>query len=372
MTRTLGIDLGNAKVKYVLLEADGDKPRARWASYPLPYSEALLPDRGLDFEAGLMATAGAFLGESGLTVRHLDRVVLVTSHFYSYPSFSQALHHTARMAQALFGDRAFLVGADGALYDADQAIERAGCEVLRFAATKFWGSAYLASKLVKHGLSVDVGTTSTDVIAIRDGAIEPAAQADPDAYNLSRLETQRLMWYGMTATPLDYVARQASTDGRSYPLYPRMGATECLTRILELVPADLATRHAYFGRYPNRDAALSDLAQAFGLDRELLSEAELVDLAGNLHRQLIARVAEGIARVATQAGLGNPRGVEAAIMGLGKEALARPALLACGVPHDRIRDLEDVLGPELSAVSTAYGAALKGMESLSGAKLSLV
>lgn len=365
MMRTLGIDLGNAKVKYVLLEANGGEPKPRWATYALPYSEALMPDRSLDFEAGLMATTSAFLAETGLSLNDIERVVLVTSHFYSYPSFRQALHHTARMAEALFAARAFLVGADGELYASEQALSMGGREVLRFAATKFWGSAYLACKVLRNGLSVDVGTTSTDVIAIRDGAIEPAAQADPDGYNLSRLETQRLMWYGMTATPLDYVARHASTGGRSYPLYPRMGATECLTRILELVPSELATRHAYFGRYPSREAALGELAQAFGLDRELLGEAELVDLAGNLHRQLIARVAEGIARVAAQSGLGNPRELDAVVMGLGKDALARPALLACGVPHDRIRDLEDVLGPELSAVSTAYGAALKGLESLS-------
>ncbi|MNX74581.1 hypothetical protein D3C86_1060260 [compost metagenome] len=268
------------------------------------------------------------------------------------------------MAETLFSERAFLVGADGALYRSDEAIAMQGREVLRFAATKFWGSAYLASKLVHNGLSVDVGTTSTDVIAILDGAIERASQADPDGYNLSRLETQRLMWYGMTATPLDYVTKQASAGGRAYPLYPRMGATECLTRILDLVPAELAATHAYFGRYPSREAAFSDLAQAFGLDRELLREAELVSLADNLHRQLIARIAEGIARVAAQAGLGHPKELDAAVMGLGKDALARPALLACGVPHDRIRDLEDVLGPELSAVSTAYGAALKGLESL--------
>ncbi|HEY9897823.1 MAG TPA: hypothetical protein V6D00_01465 [Pantanalinema sp.] len=367
MTRTLGIDLGNAKVKYVLLEGAAEAPQARWAGYPLPFTPSLMPDRSIDFEGGLMATASAFLAESGLSARQLDRVVLVTSHFYSYPTFGAALHHTARMARALFEDRAFLVGADGVLYDPAEVLEVKGRQVLRFAATKFWGSAYLASKLVTDGLSVDVGTTSTDVIAIRGGAIEGGPMADPDGYNLSRLETQRLMWYGMTATPLDYVSKQASTGGRSYPLYPRMGATECLTRILDLVPSELAERHAYFGRYMSREAALSDLAQAFGLDRELLAEQELVELADNLHRQLIARVAEGIARVATQAGLGNPRHVEAAVMGLGKDALARPALLACGVPHDRIRDLEDVLGPELSAASTAYGAALKGLESLTGA-----
>lgn len=369
MKRSLGIDLGNSKVKYVALELSGDRTIARHASYALPYSPELMPDRSTDFEAGLVTTSAAFLGGLGLQAGDFDQVVVATSHFYSYPSFRTALHHTARLTQTLWGDRVRLIGADGRLYTTAEALELTTTEVVRFAATKFWGSAYLASKLIGRGLSVDVGTTSTDAIAIVDGQIEPASRRDPDRFNLDRLETQRLMWFGMTATPLDYAARRATVGDRSYYLYPRMAQTECLTRILDLVPEDLAQCHAYLGRYPSRDEALFELAQAFGLDRELLSDDDLVGFAGNLYRQLIARVAEGLAHVILQAGLGQPKSIQAAVMGLGKDALARPALLACGVPHDRIVDVESMIGPELAAVSTAYGVALKGLEEVAGRSL---
>lgn len=369
MSRTLGIDLGNSKVKYVALELAGDRPAARYATYALPFSPELMPDRSTDFEAGLVMTSAAFLAEVGLQAGAFDRVVVATSHFYSYPTFRSALHHTARLCQSIWGDAVRLIGSDGQLYTTAEALDRKGPEVVRFAATKFWGSAYLASKLIRDGLSVDVGTTSTDAIAIVDGQIDPASRHDPDRFNLGRLESQRLMWYGMTATPLDYAARRASVGDRSYYLYPRMAQTECVTRILDLVPEELALRHAYFGRYPSREEAFFELAQAFGLDRELLSDQDLVDLAGNLHRQLIARVAEGVARVMAQAGLGHPGSIQAAVMGLGKDALARQALLACGVKHDRIVDVESVMGAELAAVSTAYGVALKGLEAITGRTL---
>lgn len=369
MTRTLGIDIGNAKIKYVALEFQDGRPSARWAAYPLPYTSALMPDRSTDFEAGLMTTSAAFMAELGWEVDSLDRVAILTSHFYSYPSFRLALHHTAHMAQALWGEAATLLGADGRLYSPEDALALSGREVLRFAATKFWGSAFLASRLIRHGLSVDVGTTSTDTIAISEGQIEPGSQADPDGFNLARLESQRLMWYGMTATPLDYAARHASADGHAYYLYPRMGSTASLTRILDLVPAGLASRHAYGGHFPTRDEAYWELAQAFGLDRELLTDEVLTELAANLYRQLIARLAEGIARVVARAGLGDPSGLQAAVMGLGKDALAKPALAACGIT--RIVDLEAALGPELAAASTAYGAALKALETVTGWELAL-
>lgn len=371
MARTLGIDLGNAKVKYVALTMQGDHPIARWAVFPLPYSPELLPDRRVDFEAGMLTTAASFMAEHGWSAGDFDQVVIATSHFYSYPTFREALGHTAQMASSLWGERARLIGAEGRLYAPAEIAAWAGREVLRFAATKFWGSAYLASKLIAHGLSVDVGTTSTDAIAVVDGAIEPGSAADPDQYNLERLETQRLMWYGATATPLDYAARHASVGDRSYYLYPRLATTEVLTRILDLVPPELARRHAYAGRYPSRDQALAELAQAFGLDRELLTDEDLQELAGKLHRQLIARVAEGLAKVIARARLGMPKSLQAVVCGLGKDALARPSLLACGVPESQILDLEDVLGDQLSSVSTAYGVALRALEDVLGSSLAL-
>lgn len=339
--------------------------------YPLPYTPELLPDRHTDFEAGLMTTAAAFSAELGLTSEDFDRVVLATSHFYSYPTFQAALTHTGALADELWGERARLIGAEGRLYTPAEVATSSGRGVLRFAATKFWGSAYLASKLIARGLSVDVGTTSTDAIAILEGEVEPEAAEDPDRYNLDRLETQRLMWYGVTATPLDYAARHASVGDRSYYLYPRLATSEVLTRILDLVAPELACRHAYAGRYPSRDEAFAELAQAFGLDRELLSDADLTELAGNLHRQLIARVAEGLSKVIARARLGMPRGLHAVVSGLGKEALARPALLACGVPDLQIIDLEELLGDELAAVSTAYGVAFRGLEDVLGTTLPL-
>ena len=357
--RTLGVDLGNGKVKFASLTETEGKLSPRWASHALPYTA----DRQSDFEIGLMTALAAF---SAIDPGPYDRIIISTSHFYSYPSFQEALQHTADLVAALWGPTSFLISVDGKLHVPARARLFKGREVLRFAATKFWGSAYLASRIVPHGLCVDVGTTSTDANAIVDGMIEPSSQIDPDGFNLQRLETQRLMWYGMTSTPLDYIAKQASTGESAYFLYPRQARTACLSRILDLVPEAIAVSHAYFGHYPSREEAFTELAQAFGLDTALLPESELIALANHLHRQLIARVAEGLEKVMAHARLGEPQYLEAVVTGIGKEALAIPALLACGVRRSRIVDLESVLGPELSAASSAYGLALRGLDDLRG------
>lgn len=370
--RVLGIDLGNAKVKFVALEGGHGQPEAVWGGGGIPYSPKRLPDRRMDFDEGLPAALARFLISHAFVPEEFARIVVSTSHFFSYPSFEEAHFHTVELLERLFpGADVRLLGAEGRLYTLEEARALVGSQVVRFAATKFWGSAYLASKLIGHGLSIDTGTTSTDLIPILGGKPDPAAAQDPDRYNLDRLKTQRFIWYGMTATPLDYLAHEAEAAGEVWPLYPRVAKTEVLTAILGLAPRELTEAHAYGGEFPSVEAARFQLAQACGLDCRLIPEATLIEIARDLYRRLVERVAESVRKVAVHAGLGPLDQAEAAVMGLGRESVARDALLKAGFRPERLLDVEAILGSELSSVSTAYGAALKGLEDLLGEELDL-
>lgn len=370
--RVLGIDLGNAKVKFVVLERGKAGPEAIWGGGGIPYSPKLLPDRRGDFDAGFPAALARFLIGHALLPEDFDRVVVSTSHFFSYPSFEDAHGHTVELLERLFPETDVrLLGSEGRLYTLAEARALSGPQVVRFAATKFWGSAYLASKLITHGLSIDTGTTSTDLIPILGGRPDPEAAQDPDRYNLDRLKTQRFVWYGMTATPLDYLSHEAEAAGEIWPLYPRVAKTEVLTAILGLAPRDLTEAHAYGGEFPSVEAARFQLAQACGLDLRLIPEETLTEIARDLYRRLVDRIAASVRKVAGVSGLGPLEHAEAAVMGLGRESVARDALLQAGFRVDRLVDVEAVLGHELSSVSTAYGAALKGLEDLLGETLAL-
>lgn len=363
--RVLGIDLGNAKVKFVALEDGPSGPEAVWGGGGIPYSPKLMPDRRADFDGGFPAALGRFLIAHALLPEDFDRIVVSTSHFFSYPSFEDAHAHTVELLERLFpGADVRLLGSEGRLYTLPEARDLKGAQVVRFAATKFWGSAYLASKLISHGLSIDTGTTSTDLIPILGGRPDPEAAQDPDRYNLDRLKTQRFVWYGMTATPLDYLAHEAEASGEVWPLYPRVAKTDVLTAILGLAPRDLTETHAYGGEFPSVEAARFQLAQACGLDRRLIPEETLTEIARDLYRRLVDRIASSARKVAGLSGLGPLDQAEAAVMGLGRESVARDALLQAGFRAERLVDVEAVLGHELSSVSTAYGAALKGLEDL--------
>lgn len=372
MRRALGIDLGNAKVKFCLLESAAETPEAIWGGGLIPFSPKLLPDRQVDFETGFPAALARFLIAQALTPADLDAVVLSTSHFFAYPSFERAHRHTLDLMARLFPPETVrILGCEGRLYRLDEASDLEGRQVVRFAATKFWGSAYLASKLIRDGLSIDVGTSSTDLVPVIDGRPDPEAAKDPDGYNLGRLVTERFIWYGMTATPLDYVSHVAEVAGTPWPLYPRMAKTEVLTSILALAPRGLTETHAYGGKFPSEEAAMFQLAQACGLDVELIGAETLRAIATDLAGRMVSRISQSIRKVADLAGLGELSELEGAVMGLGRETVARDALLEAGLRPERLVDVEAVLGSGLSSVSTAYGAALRGLEEVSGRPIDL-
>ena len=372
MRRALGIDLGNAKVKFCLLEATSAGMEARWGGGLIPFSPKLLPDRTEDFEAGFPAALARFLISHALSPDDLDVVVVSTSHFFAYPSFEGAHHHTlSLMAQCFRPDVVRILGAEGRLYSLAEAGALSGRQVVRFAATKFWGSAYLASKLIGHGMSIDVGTSSTDLVPVLGGMPDPEAAADPDTYNLNRLKTERFIWYGLTATPLDYISHEAEAMGTSWPLYPRMAKTEVLTSILGLAPRELTEAHAYGGKFPGAEEARFQLAQACGLDVELVGAETLEAIARDLSRRMIDRMAASVRKVAAHAGLGPLEEASGAVMGLGRASVAREALIQAGFRPERLVDVEAVLGAGLSSVSTAYGAALRGLEVVMGERVAI-
>lgn len=370
--RALGIDLGNAKVKFVALERGTAMPEAVWGGDQIPFNPRRLPDRRQDFDEGLPSALARFLISHAFVPEDFDRVVVSTSHFFSYPTFEAAHLHTGELLERLFpGSDVRLLGAEGRMYTLAEARALTGPQVVRFAATKFWGSAYLASKLIADGLSIDTGTTSTDLIPIVGGRPDPLAAQDPDRYNLDRLKTQRFSWYGMTATPLDYLAHEAEAEGEVWPLYPRVAKTEVLTAILDLAPRDLAQAHAYGGQFPSVEAARFQLAQACGLDVQLIGAERLEAIARDLYRRMVDRIAASVRRVAGLAGLGPLEHAQGAVMGLGRASVARDALLQAGFREEHLVDVEALLGSELSSVSTAYGAALLGLEAVLGETLSL-
>lgn len=319
---SLGVEIGNSRIKLVAWTAAGLRARA----FPVPLRGG--PPRGQDIADGLVAALADFAVDAGIVPAEIPAAVTFSSQF-AYPTFRDALVETARLLRRCLPSSR-LAAADGLcdLAEAEEAALDPGGP-LRFAAARTLGIRALAERFGPVDLAIDSGSTSTEIVPLGGPGL-------PEAANEARLTDGRLVWVGLIETPLDYVARTAA----GYTVVPRSGRMAAVCGLLGLAGP--------FGMpmIGDRPALETEIAQSVGLDAEILDPDEIARLAWAFYDAAILRIAASIGRVARRelgfGGSGTAPAPRAGVLGLGKNALAVPALRHCGI--ETFVDLEGEAG----------------------------
>jgi probable H4MPT-linked C1 transfer pathway protein len=234
---------------------------------------------------------------------------------------------------------------DGRFCSADEA----GAEPLTVASANWHALAAFAGRFAPTGpaLLLDVGTTTTDVIPLRDGVPVPLGRTDAQ-----RLRSGELVYKGWRRTPLC-----ALTDGD--------GAAELFATALDvflalgLVAEDEADTDTADGRPATRACAHARLARMLGADADTRGERETREFAEAVRRRLVRLVVErGIEPVVGR--LGRPRCV---VLGGSGELLGRAALAEQGLSGGcELVSLAERLGPAVSSAACAHAVAVLARE----------
>lgn len=361
--QVLGIDVGNAKVKFCWVNYPGnwDQADITWKSHPLPFSD----DRQADFSDGLPLQTLIFALAHEIELADLSGVVICSSHSLSYPTFDQSVRHLAAIARATFPDTVpvWLVRADGQLTRAEAIPALADADLYTYTLTNFYGSACLGQRLIHNGLSIDIGTTTTDVIPIINGELDPVGLANPADYLRFRYQHHRINWLGLTITPLAMLTDHVPVGAQTFQIVPRDYRTDLLFALMDEADPELMREHAYDRVFPARDYAAQRLAQFVGLDAQLLRPGELAQIRDYLYGQLCHKVSHAITAVAAESFPDTPLGeLEVAVFALGEQVLARPALLQAGFAPAQMRTLQLRRDQQLWSASSAFAMALRALE----------
>ncbi len=233
---------------------------------------------------------------------------------------------------------------DGVFLDSEQARRH----YLKVAAANWHALATLAGLYVPDGpaLLVDVGSTTTDVILIRDGRPASKGLTDPD-----RLENHELVYTGVRRTPLCSVLSWS-------------GAAELFATTLDaylylgVIPEDPSDTDTADNRPATRRHAQARLARMLCGDADTIPQERITILAERVRQEQVERI-----RFCTHSVLG--RLLELGISGKARpvvsgsgEFLARAALDSSYRLTDDPLSLNDMLGPEVSACAPAYAVAV--------------
>lgn len=179
------------------------------------------------------------------------------------------------------GDRLVYAGPSGFVQ-----LEGAAAMARDVASANWHATATLVARLVGEALFVDMGSTTTDILATRAGACANSGYTDAE-----RLLSGELVYTGFTRTFLFGVASSAPVRGRWTPLMNEyFAAMADVHRILGVLRESDDKHATADGKEKTVDASCTRLARMVGLDRADLSGEEWRDIASWFSEQQLRKV----------------------------------------------------------------------------------
>lgn len=224
------------------------------------------------------------------------------------------------------------------------------------AAANWLALAQWAGRLAPRGpaLLIDVGSTTADLIPLRDGRPVPAGLTDSE-----RLASGALVYSGARRTPVCALVEELPYRGQSCGVAAEWFATT-LDVYLTLgdLAEDLDDCRTADGRPASRLNARDRLARMVGADRECFDLADARTLAEIVADAQYARLVRAAERVSERLGAAP----ETVILAGSGEFLARRVAARFAAFSIRGISLEDTIGRERSKAACAHAVAILAAE----------
>ncbi|MFA5900292.1 MAG: hydantoinase/oxoprolinase family protein [Hyphomicrobium sp.] len=284
MPVTAGYDVGGAHLKVALAE-NGRTIAVRQIACPL--------------WQGIDRLDVAFAQAAELTARADTHAATMTGELCElFPDRRAGVEALLDRLQAILGEDVRIWMGRLGFGDVDAA-RRAPMHV---ASTNFLATATLVATRLPNALLIDMGSTTTDIIAIRDGAPAPRGLTDGE-----RLVTGELVYTGLTRTDVSVVAQRGTLNGQTQRLAAGGFANMADVRRVLGELTDAVDQHAAFdNRGKSASESVARFARCFGRDATDASidewRAAARMIADQQAREIRGAIDEALAAVPLPAG----------------------------------------------------------------------
>lgn len=233
---------------------------------------------------------------------------------------------------------------EGTFVSADDAME----EPQSVAAANWHALATFAGRLFEsgHGVLIDIGSTTADLIPLFDGKPVPHARTDPQ-----RLRSGELVYAGVRRTPL--CALFGMEKAAEF-----FATTDDVYLLLEETPEKPKDSDTADGRPRTRKHAHARIARMECDDAASFSRDKAIALAAEARDRQLTYFAHSLLRVLARM-TGSPRMVVTAGEG---EFLTPPLLARAGMGRTPQKSFAEEFGPAASAAACAYAVAVLAQE----------
>jgi probable H4MPT-linked C1 transfer pathway protein len=238
------------------------------------------------------------------------------------------------MRRATDAEALFYAGQAGFL-DCIRAVERSA----EVASSNWHASAALIAQLVPEALLIDVGTTTTDLVPIKAGAVAARGHNDGE-----RLAGGELIYTGAVRTPVMAVARTALFNGRMQRIAAERFATMAdVWRLMGELPQDADPYPTPDLKGKSTQESAARLARMLGRDLGDAGLLAMIDLARHFASCQVAEIEAAAAALLAR----DEIAVDAPVIGAGcGRFIARQVAERLGRPYCDMAELIDC-APEL-------------------------
>jgi (4-(4-[2-(gamma-L-glutamylamino)ethyl]phenoxymethyl)furan-2-yl)methanamine synthase len=226
-------------------------------------------------------------------------------------------------------------------------LREARLKPLEFAATNWLASAQYVAGQYPNCLLIDVGSTTTDILPILDSQVHVSGRTD-----MARLASGELIFTGVLRTNLAAIVQSVPVAGHYCRVASEYFAVSGDVHLIlgYLRPQDY-TCTTPDGRPPSIESARGRLARLVCADTEMLSTAQIAEMARYIYERQVRQIREGLEQVISR--LPELRGFPAIILGAGT-FLGKAAAEGVGL---EIGNLMNKWGREELAVAPCLAAA---------------
>ena len=233
------------------------------------------------------------------------------------------------------------VGIDGML--SNEEIEKTP---LKAAAANWIATAQIATLISDNCIFIDTGSTTTDIIPIKDGSECAVGKSDFD-----RSATGELVYTGTLRTNLASFLDKVELNGKQYRVASELFAqTADVYMVLDLITEEDYICDTFDGEGKSKIDCARRIARVVCADLEMLSMEDIVEMSKVIHQKQIEQIADGLKQVVETQKLDL-----IVTTGLGKDILDKPAAELLGL---EVKSMGDILTDDECTVAPAVGTAV--------------
>lgn len=323
---TVGWDIGGAHIKLAAMNSEGRIVRVIQRACPLW--------KGLD---QLTRTLTEVAGEFPLGAVRVHAVTMTGELADVFPHRRDGVVALVETLRGCFNSRLLVfAGPRGLLEPADIRTE----DLDLIASANWLASAMFAAKQCEQGLLIDVGSTTTDLIAFANGEVHARGYTDYE-----RLRYDELLYLGILRTPVMAIAERAPFGGYWVALMKEHFATSAdIFRLSGELPEHADQYPPADGGEKDRAGSARRLARMIGRDLESATADAWNGLANHFRECQIALISRSVALQLSRPALTGAAPLIGA--GIGR-FLVQVIARRLGRPYIDVMDLCPVLSAEM-------------------------